>query len=589
MNKPIRFRRRPATASGPIAVDPLLTADLPERVATGRNRLAYQSDPALREALSERELLAERALAERMREHQRSEQLAELKTAEETAAEIRKTTAEIMRTEARDLATSRRALADQRREASPHAQLAQLYRIKKWSGRALAGVVAGAMMYSAANVQHNLAPGGPSEPLFWMSYLLEALISTVLVVFMVSGSAVARWKITEGEKAIQWTEAALLAGSILLNTYPYMRADGWDWKNIGVHSVAPIMMGVALFGHQAVAKRMGAAIAQASLEVTAADDTAERLAALLDRARTITPSAATPSTGSLPGDVGSADSEQQLADSTAHTGNTVQPSVDRAHSYPTARADTVHRAVESASTVQHTVHRAERDATDTVQLPVSTEMHTEQFPRTVQSDTVHRAAAVDQVHGVDTVQHATSMSTLPNRKNLDTARGTHAAAEAMPNPARSETEQATPCTVQNETEQFPRTVQETVHPDTVHRAAATETVQPTVHTVQHTEQADTVHRAPASATGQRTAEEDSEVLILAAEVHGRLPRTRFSVEDVAKVLTAHRRDGFGADRIYRDKIGPHRDTTAKWIKLAAEIEGERAADMAPVIALREHG
>lgn len=72
-------------------------------------------------------------------------------------------------------------------------------------------------------------------------------------------------------------------------------------------------------------------------------------------------------------------------------------------------------------------------------------------------------------------------------------------------------------------------------------------------------------------------------------MHGRLRRTRFSVEDVARVLIAHRRDGLGVDRFYRDKIGPHRDTTTKWIELAAQIEAERTAEMAPVMYLRERG
>ncbi|GAB4590323.1 hypothetical protein, partial [Nocardia sp. IFM 10818] len=319
------FRRKPNPNPAHTAnADPLLTADLPERVATGRNRLAYQDDPALRDALSERELVAERALAERKREHDRTEQLAEIAAAEGTAAEIRRTTAEIVRTEARDLALSRKALADQRRESSPHAQLAYLYRVKTWSGRGLAGVVAGSMLYSATNVQHNLAPGGPSEPLFWMSYLLEALISTVLVVFMVSGSAVARWKIQEGEKAIQWTEAALLAGSIALNTYPYF-GQPMDWKNIGVHSVAPVMMGVALVGHQAVAKRMGAAIAAASLEVSAADDTAERLAALRERARftaTTGPAPAAPAPAARDDEAVLADFEREFTDSSARATDT---------------------------------------------------------------------------------------------------------------------------------------------------------------------------------------------------------------------------------------------------------------------------
>ncbi|MEV6073401.1 hypothetical protein AB0L82_43225 [Nocardia sp. NPDC052001] len=342
------FRRKPnpdRTKQDRGGNDPLLTADLPDRVATGRDRLAYQDDPALREALSERELHAERELAEREREHRRTQKLAELTTAEATAVEVHKTTTEIVQTEARDLLMSRRALADQRRESSPHAQLAQLYRIKKWSGRALAGVVAGAMLYSAANVQHNLAPGGPSEPLFWMSYLLEALISTVLVVFMVSGSAVARWKITEGEKAIQWTEAALLLGSILLNTYPYLRSPQ-DWSSVAVHSVAPVMMGVALFAHQAVAKRMGAAIAQASLEITSEDDTTERLAALLDRARTIAAQPPAPERGIDPraDEVVLADFEREFDESESRAQDTaITPS--------RAREPIVARAMETVNDV----------------------------------------------------------------------------------------------------------------------------------------------------------------------------------------------------------------------------------------------
>ena len=63
----------------------------------------------------------------------------------------------------------------------------------------------------------------------------------------------------------------------------------------------------------------------------------------------------------------------------------------------------------------------------------------------------------------------------------------------------------------------------------------------------------------------------------------------FSVEDVARVLIAHRRDGLGADRIYRDKLGPHRDVTTKWFRSAAEIDAERSAAVAPVITLRERG
>ncbi|MFE3023373.1 hypothetical protein [Nocardia tengchongensis] len=274
------FRRKPTPAGGD---DPLLTADLPTRVEAARSRLAHQDDPALQAALSVRELAAQRGVAERVREHGRTEQLADLEMAEETASSVRKAAAAVVRTEARDLVTARQALAALRRESSPHAQLAELYREKKLAAMALSGVVLAMMLFSATNVQHNLAPGGPSEPLYWMSYLLEAGLSVVLVMFMRSGSAVARWGIDDSDTGIRITEAALLLGSIYLNVFPYMHAHGgWEWQSIVAHGMAPVAMGVALIAHGLIAKRLGAAIAKAStlMPADAEDDTAARLAAL---------------------------------------------------------------------------------------------------------------------------------------------------------------------------------------------------------------------------------------------------------------------------------------------------------------------
>ncbi|GAB3212535.1 hypothetical protein [Nocardia tengchongensis] len=274
------FRRKPTPAGGD---DPLLTADLPARVEAAHSRLAHQDDPALQAALSVRELAEERGVAERVREHGRTEQLADLEMAEETAASVRKAAAAVVRTEARDLVTARQALAALRRESSPHAQLAELYREKKLAAMALSGVVLAMMLFSATNVQHNLAPGGPSEPLYWMSYLLEAGLSVVLVMFMRSGSAVARWGIKDSDTGIRITEGALLLGSIYLNVFPYMHArGGWEWQSIVAHGMAPVAMGVALIAHGLIAKRLGAAIAKASalMPTDAEDDTAARLAAL---------------------------------------------------------------------------------------------------------------------------------------------------------------------------------------------------------------------------------------------------------------------------------------------------------------------
>jgi hypothetical protein len=273
------FRRKPLA----LAVDdPLITGDLPTRVQTARTRLTHQDDPVLLAAKSVAELAADRAVAERVRKHHRAEQIAKITAAEITAAQVRKASAKIVEADVQDLMFARRALADRRRQDSPHASLASLFKIKRWSGRALAGVVVAAMLYSAINVQHNLAPGGPADPLYWASYLLEALISTVLVVFMVAGSAVAQWRITDGQELIRWTEGMLLTTSIGLNTYPYIGRS--DWFGVATHGVAPVMIGVALVAHDAVSQRLGQAIAAAAATVPTGDDIAERLAALTQTA-----------------------------------------------------------------------------------------------------------------------------------------------------------------------------------------------------------------------------------------------------------------------------------------------------------------
>jgi hypothetical protein len=277
------FRRKPLALTGD---DPLITGDLSARVQTAHARLTHQDDPALLAAKSVVELAADRDVAERVRAHHRAERLAEIAAAGNAAAQVRKATTKILEADARDLMLARQALADHRRQDSPHAQLASLFKIKRWSGRALAGVVVAAMLYSAVNVQHNLAPGGHDDPLYWASYLLEGLISTVLVVFMVAGAAVARWRIIDGQELIRWTEGLLLAGSIGLNTYPYS-----DWFGVAVHGVAPVMIGVALVAHDAVSRRLGQAIAAAAATVPTGDDIAESLAVL---AQTAAPAPQTP-------------------------------------------------------------------------------------------------------------------------------------------------------------------------------------------------------------------------------------------------------------------------------------------------------
>jgi hypothetical protein len=258
---------------------------LASRVMKARGRLAYQFDPALTEALSEYELKAERELAERIREQDRDQRWKQAQAIAAASDRARQTTEHIEKADIRDLLLARRAIAAQRRESSPHAKLASLYRHRSWSLRALAGVVAAGMLWSAVNVQHNIAPGGPSDPLYWFSYLLEAMISVCLVIIMTGTNKVAEWGIVDSRRQVAAAEVALLAVTVTLNTYPYLRME--KWYDVGVHAVAPVMIGVALLIHDAASVRYGLAITRATHQIRDLPDPAEQIRRTLPTINTI--------------------------------------------------------------------------------------------------------------------------------------------------------------------------------------------------------------------------------------------------------------------------------------------------------------
>ncbi|MFB7723865.1 MULTISPECIES: hypothetical protein [unclassified Nocardia] len=248
---------------------------LARRVEKARGRLAYQFDPALTEALSENELSAERELAERIRDEDRAQRLKQVEAAAATADRARQTTEEIEKADIRDLLMARKAIAAQRRESSPHAKLASLYKHRAWSLRALAGVVAAGMLWSAVNVQHNIAPGGAKDPLFWFSYLLEGMISVCLVIIMIGTNKVAEWGVIDSTKQVVAAEMALLGLTVTLNTYPYLKTG--SWYDVSVHAIAPVMIGVALLIHNAASARYGLAIVRATDQIRDLPDPAETI------------------------------------------------------------------------------------------------------------------------------------------------------------------------------------------------------------------------------------------------------------------------------------------------------------------------
>jgi len=273
-----RFSNHAAPDPTP-AVDELVAGALPDRVQTAHERLAHQDDPALLDALSERELAASRELAELVRDHERNEQRSRIHAAADAAERVRRTASALAEREAADLLRAAQAIGEQRRSSSPHAKVARLHQRKPRVLGLLAAVVAFAMLFSAVTVQQNIAPtGGVGNPMWWLSYGLEALISAVLVALMLSTGDTAEWGVIDRLWQVYTVEGVLLTASILLNTFPYIK-DG-DATGIGVHAIAPIMIGVALVTHRLVAERYGRAIEHATAAVPDNEDLQERLSAL---------------------------------------------------------------------------------------------------------------------------------------------------------------------------------------------------------------------------------------------------------------------------------------------------------------------
>ncbi|MGW0058114.1 hypothetical protein [Nocardia nova] len=235
------------------AADPLA-----RRIAEAHQRIALQDDPALQQALGDDEIEAERKLA---------------KWERKTDRKIRRRTkaAELdeVKREHKDIRWHRRAQGARRRMASADANLAQLYRHASWSARALIAVVVIGMVWSGINVQHNLVPSGDmADPLYWLSYGLEAMISVPIIVIMVVSTNAARngEEIDRGQ--VVFLELALMGVTVGLNVIPRMVAA--DGARAAEYAVAPIMVGVVIWLHSWVSTRYGQLIEKAGARADAA-------------------------------------------------------------------------------------------------------------------------------------------------------------------------------------------------------------------------------------------------------------------------------------------------------------------------------
>ncbi|MGY0503187.1 hypothetical protein ACWZHB_32280 [Nocardia sp. FBN12] len=248
-----------------IAPNTEITA-LAQQVATARDKLPLQHDTALYDALSDTEIRAERELAEWIRTQRRKQRRRAV--GDELAAEQRdrRTSAIIRRTDEADARWHRKALAARRRVSSADARLAQLYRRSEWSSRALIGVVVLGMVWAGVNVQRNLVPSGDmSDPLYWLSYGIEAMISIPIIVIMVTATTAARWgRELERGKVIVF-ELALLGTTIALNAGPHLAAGSFG--RAAEFAIAPVMVGVVIWLHAWVSARYAMLIESASVEL----------------------------------------------------------------------------------------------------------------------------------------------------------------------------------------------------------------------------------------------------------------------------------------------------------------------------------
>lgn len=259
--------------------------ELEARVRAAQARLALQDDPALTRALSDDELQAERDLAEWERETdrqiRRSVKEAELANAlraqaaaEDLARRERDTAEHLAKVRSDDERWHLKALSARRRLTSPDAKLARTHHRAEWSARALIGVVLLGMIWSGVNVQHNLVPDGDmANPLYWLSYGIEATISIPLIVIMIAATTAASWGKEEMSRTtVIPVELALLSITIGLNAGPHLFGEHANIATALENMVAPVMIGVVIWLHAWVSKVYATLVIDAP---TATDDAQE--------------------------------------------------------------------------------------------------------------------------------------------------------------------------------------------------------------------------------------------------------------------------------------------------------------------------
>ncbi|MEV2222776.1 hypothetical protein AB0E01_23200 [Nocardia vinacea] len=157
-----------------------------------------------------------------------------------------------------------KADADERRITNPHGKVALLKKVSTRIDYALFGVVGIGIGLSALNVQRTIATHGAADPLTWLAFGMEAMVSIPIVVTMVVAALGMRLGESFNRKPFIAIEAALLLAAVALNAAPHIMA-GDVLASIQFGS-APALMAFSVALHGLVSGLLSKWMRKAALE-----------------------------------------------------------------------------------------------------------------------------------------------------------------------------------------------------------------------------------------------------------------------------------------------------------------------------------
>lgn len=267
---PLIGRRKGKGRSSPFATP----QDLHHQVSDARERMAWQDDPALLNALTPAEI------QERQTVHQeiRAAELEEYRQTKISRIQLlqqqRGLDTKLRQQENSDLLWLRRASSEARRLSDIAARTAQLYKSYRFQIAALMGTALVGVVWGAVNVQQGVARQQGLEwgQLAWfLAYGIEPLVTIPLIVLLKHQSDMSDWhrQTTWREQwPLRCVEAALLGVTVALNVVPH-RHEG---LGAAIYAIPPLMIATSMILLPIVSRQLGELLQEARTAILAAEN-----------------------------------------------------------------------------------------------------------------------------------------------------------------------------------------------------------------------------------------------------------------------------------------------------------------------------